>query len=179
MGQRVGTQVGFDKKVWSRFESEGKKCLKSKDYGLYRNTRLHMAQYLQSVQDFEGAIAMYSEVLFWDLTGCDNGFNYDSFLEFSFKDLFPYERSSIVIAPAVLRETEKCKNKIGLTDEQLKELILKSVKKLSAPVHIFSPSEIADMYFWERDSKKAKMKKVFADAKKRFNPKKPQAVSKL
>ncbi len=53
------------------------------------------------------------------------------------------------------------------------------MKKLSAPVHIFTYEEIANMYFGERDENKSQMKKVFANAKKRFNPKKPQAVSKL
>ncbi len=51
--------VRFEKTVWNRYESEGKKHLKKNDYGLYRNTRFHMAKYLQSIQDYEGAISMY------------------------------------------------------------------------------------------------------------------------
>lgn len=178
-GATQKSQASFDPKVWNRYEAEGKKHLKHNDYGLYRNTRLHMAQYLQSVQDFEGAIAKYSEVLFWDLSGCGNNFKYELFVEITLPMLFPYERSLMIIAPGVIRETEKCKKQLNLTDEQLREYILRGIRKLLAPVHFFSYSEIADMYFWERDSKKAQMKKVFANAKKRFNPKKPQAVSKL
>ncbi|MCM1059412.1 MAG: hypothetical protein NC452_03885 [Eubacterium sp.] len=179
MSQIVETQPGFDKKVWRRFESEGKKQLKSKNYGLYRNIRLNMAQYLQSIKDYSKALAMYSEVLFWDLTGCENNFEYNLFLEITFPMLFSYENSLMMIAPGVIREMEKCKKKLGLNDEQLRNIILQSINTLKAPVHIFTYSEIADMYFWERDDKKTQMKNVFASAKKRFDPKKPQAISKL
>ena len=173
------SNTGVDKSLLNRYESEGKKHLKNGDYGLYRNTRLNTAQSLQASGDYNGAIAMWAEVLFWDLSGLENGFKYDFFLEFTFKDIFPYEQSTLLIAPAVIREIEKCKEKMGISDEQLKTLILNSVQKVVAPVHLFTYSEIADMYFWERDENKAQMKKVFAAAKKRFDPKKPQAASKL
>ena len=164
------SNTGVDKSLLSRYESEGKKHLKNGDYGLYRNTRLNIAQFLQADGDYNGAITMWAEVLFWDLSGLGNGFKYDSFVEITLPMLFPYEKSLIMIAPAVIRETEKCKEKLGVSDEQLKVLILNSIQKIVAPVHLFTYSEIADMYFWERDDNKTQMKKVFATAKKRFKP---------
>lgn len=160
-------------------ESEGRKHFRNGDFGHYRNSRLRVAQCLQSGGDYSAALSVWSEVLFWDLTGLENGFKYESFLEVTFPSLFPYDQSLIVIAPAVIREIGVCQRKLGLSDEQLMAAIYNGIKSITAPVQLFTYKEISEMYFWERDGNKSLMRKAFSEAKARFNPKKPQAVAKM
>lgn len=170
---------------WQEYGEQSKKYIKDKNYGFYRNTRYDMAMHLKKEDNQSGVLALLTEVIFWDLTGCDNQFDYKNFIEITMGlkmgkrtgFLFPYENSIMKLAPGVIREVGICQNKLGYTDEQLKSEMLKNLQNMTAPVQFFTCEEIVNIFFWERDKNLAQLKKVYAAAKKRFDPKRPNDVS--
>lgn len=167
------TPEGRDKR-WKEYTEESKEHLDEKNYGYYRCTRYDMAMLLK--KEGKNILPLLTEVIFWDLTGCGNSFDYSTFLPITMGFLFPYEKSIMKIAPGVIREVGIFQKKAGLTDEQLRAEMLNNMQNMTAPVQFFTYAEIVDIFFWERDKNTAQLKKVYAKAKKRFNPKHPNII---
>ena len=161
---------------WMAYGEQSKKHIQDKNYGLYRNTRYDMAMHVKKENKPLSTLSRLTEVIFWDLTGCGNNFNYSTFFETTMDFLFPYDASIMTLAPGVIREVGICQEKIGLSDEQLKEKMMGFLHHMTAPVQFFTYAEIVDIFFWERDGDTERLKEVYAIAKKRFNPKHPNAV---
>lgn len=135
-----------------------------------------MAMLVKKENKHLDAIRLLAWVCFWDLTGCSNQFNYNTFFQFTFESLFPYERKRLWIAPGVIRELTACQRKLGITDEQLREHIITDLDKITAPVQFFTYTEVADIIFWERDGEADKLATVYDVAKARFNPAQPNIL---
>lgn len=185
ISKEVNWQKHFRDMLWREFSTQCQQHIKEQNYGFYRNTRFEMAMFLKEEQKYYDAIALLSEVAFWDLTGCGNNFNYNSFLEVEFGlnkqlgngFLFPYEKSIMTIAPGIIREMGICQKKLNLSDDDLKVFLAESVKKLTSPVQFFTYDEIVDIIFWERDKNVSQLNKVYDKAKKRFDPQNPNILS--
>lgn len=185
ISKEINWQKNFGDMLWKEF---GKQCyqhIKEQNYGFYRNTRFEMAMFLKEEQKYYDAIALLSEVIFWDLTGCGNGFSYNSFLEVEFGlnkqfgsgFLFPYEKSIMTIAPGVIREIGICQRKLKLSDDDLRSFLTENIRNFTAPVQFFTYDEIVDIIFWERDKNILQLKKIYDKAKKRFDPQNPNILS--
>lgn len=59
-------------KQWSQLNKESIEYAKSRDWGLYRNTRLYMAYQLKKEKKYEAALQMFLEVCYLDINGPDN-----------------------------------------------------------------------------------------------------------
>ena len=170
------TSEGGDNK-WQEYGEQCRKHIQDKNYGLYRNTRYNMAMFVKKENKFKNALNLLTEVIFWDLTGCGNNFDYSSFFSITLSSLFPYEKSIMTLAPGVIREVGTCQKELGFSDEQLKAQMLEYLRHMTAPIQFFTYSEISDIFFWERDQNTDQLKKVYAAAKKQFDPKHPNAAA--
>lgn len=176
--------ISPDKK-WQEYSKQCQKHIKEQNYASYRCTRYSMAMFLKKEQKYYDAIFLMSEVAFWDLTGCDNQFDYKNFLEVTFGlnkmfgsgFLFPYEKSIMTIAPGVIREIGICQRKLKLSDDDLRAFLNENIKNFTAPVQFFTYDEIVDIIFWERDKNVSQLKKIYDKAKKRFDPQNPNILS--
>jgi|GEM_PF-1697945 len=172
------TKVPTDRdKIWQKYGEKCKKHIQDKNYGYYRNCRYDMAKFVKEEGKYINAVSLFTEVCFWDLTECGNNFDYKLFVEITLPTLFPYKSSIMTLAPAVIREIEDCRKKLEFTDEQLRAEMLRILQKLTAPVQFFTPVEIIDIFFWERDGNEDMLEKVYTAAKKRFNPSSPNVAS--
>jgi len=185
--------VSENDKIWQEYGKQSRKHINDKNYGLYRNCRYDMAMFLKKEGKYENELALLAEVCFWDLNGCDNRFEYQSFLEITMGYLFPYDKSTMKLMGRIFKEVAICQSKLGYTDEQLKSEMLNSLKSMTAPVQFFTYSEIVDIFILERDrnaesmknnkagviKNEATLKKIYATAKKRFNPKHPNLLSNM
>jgi hypothetical protein len=170
------TAAGRDKK-WREYSEESRKHAQDRNFGNYRNTRYNMAMLLKKESKHSETLQLLTEVVFWDLTGCGNSFDYPLFLEIGMQFLFPYEKSTMKLAPGVVREVGIVQRKLNLSDEQLSAELLKAVQGLTAPVQFFTYAEIVDIFFWTRENDVPKLKKAYSAAKKRFDPKHPNVIT--
>jgi len=160
--------MGNDKQ-WGEFNRIGLEYLKSGSFGLYRNIRFDMAMFLKREGRYSAAISMFSEVCYWDLSGCDNNYYEALSIGVPVRTLVPYGETGITVAPGIVREIGICQRKLKLSDEELQEKMLTHIKKLSAHVQYFTPEEIVDIIFWERDSNSGELRSVYEAAILRYN----------
>lgn len=169
--------ISPDKK-WQEYSKQCQKHIREQNYTSYRCTRYNMAMLLKKEQKYYDAIFLMSEVAFWDLNGCGDHFNLESFLKINLGKgfLFPYGKS-LLVAPGVIREIGICQRKLKLSDDDLRTFLTENIKVFTAPVQFFTYDEIVDIILWERDKNVSQLNKVYDEAKKRFDPQNPNILS--
>ncbi|RJX22810.1 MAG: DNA-binding protein [Desulforudis sp.] len=159
-------------KIWGYLNKRSIKHAKAGDFGLYRNCRYQMHLFLMEEKRIKDALAMLAEVVFYDLSGLDNGYD-PRFMDISAKYFFPYKESNATTAPGVISAIMKCKEELGFTDEELKEALLDRMNKLSVPFHLFTPEECVDIVFMENRQDEEALAKIYAEARRRFKQQYP------
>lgn len=137
------------------------------DWGLYRSSRLSLAEIEMKNQNLEKALVLIFEVCYLDLSGLWNNFNLD-YLYIYEQNFFPYENSTQKIAPGVVNYIKRLKVKLGLSDTDLKQMYLKSMDKYQLPFHLFTKDESADILIAEINFDEAKLKNIYKIAEKRY-----------
>jgi hypothetical protein len=164
-------------KTWQNYVNESIKHIQEHYYGLYRNCRYTMAEFVKKEGKYRTSLALFAEVLFWDLTGCKTPDEIKMLFELKMFHIAPYERTSLIIAPRVIKEIATCQKKLNLTDGQLRDAILEDMYQMTAPVQFFTREECTDIFFFKRDGDEEALKKVFNKAEKQFDlsrPNKPE-----
>lgn len=143
--------------LWGYFNEKSMEHWKNFNFGLYRNTRLDMYRFLMEEDKIIVAFSMLCEVLAIDLSGLHNSERYLfeheqedpefylSLYERRLKHFFPYEESSMTIAPGVVEFFKDMQNKMELNDNDYKEAVLNELKKVQLPRRIFTSDECADV----------------------------------
>lgn len=142
------------------------------DFGLYRNCRYHMYLFLMEEKRIKDALGMLAEVVFYDLSGLGNGYD-PQFFYICAEYFFPYKESNATTAPGIISAIMNCQKELGLTDEELRAVLLDRMSKLSAPFHLFTPEECVDIVFMENRQDEEALTKIYAKAKRRFKQKYP------
>lgn len=164
-------------KIWNYLNQQSIKHFSEHNFGLYRNCRLAMSRCLKEEDRQKELLDMLTEVAFYDLSGCGNGFDFQ-FLEIYAQHFFPYENSLVTIAPAVIKEIAQCQENIGISDNELKDGMKEHMLRLSAPLQLFSVDECIQIVLLERDKDIEELKKVYANAKRNFKKKYPGMILK-
>jgi len=159
-------------KLWGYLNQRSMKHFSEHNYGLYRNCRFSMAQFLKDENKLKDALAMLAEVVFFDLSGASN--NYDPrYLEIYAVSFFPYEKSLAKTAPGVIGAIVDCQEKLRFSDEDLKSVLMERMNKLSAPLQLFTVEECVQIVLLERDNNAEALTKLYAKAKSAFKQKYP------
>lgn len=123
-------------------ENEGYiESLKKGELGFARNHLFNMASIREHEGDLIPALSLYFNVCYWDLSGFSSLEAYQLALRDSFKFIKPQP----VLAPGVIRRISIVQKKLGLSDTKLKEKFMSEGLSGSAPVHLFSQAECADL----------------------------------
>lgn len=174
LNQLVHTQpfMPYRDKLWGYLNQRSMKHFSDRNFGLYRNCRFNMAQFLREENKTKDALAMLAEVVFFDLSGASN--NYDpQFLEIYASGFFPYENSLAKTAPGIIATIIDCYEELGYSDEELKSALMERMDKLSAPLQLFTVEECAQIIFLERDQNAEALRKLYTKAKRAFKQKHP------
>jgi hypothetical protein len=159
--------MAFRDKLWGYLNQRSMKHFSDRNFGLYRNCRSNMAQFLREEKKTADSLAMLAEVVFYDLSGAIN--NYDpQFLEIYADGLFPYENSLATTAPGIIGAIVDCQKELGLSDSEITEALVEGMSKLSAPLQLFSVADCAKIILLERDGNKEALKAIYAKAKREF-----------
>lgn len=100
--------------IWSRFNQCSIEYASQGQWGLYRNVRFSMAQFLAEEEKYADAFAMYAEVCFYDVNGMDYRIEYND----------PAE----LIPEAIASMMNNAGNKAALDDGQMRSIISKRVE---------------------------------------------------
>lgn len=162
----------FRDKLWGYLNQRSIKHFSDRNFGLYRNCRFNMAQFLKEEKKYEDSLAMLAEVVFYDLSGATNNFD-PQFLEIYAEGFFPYENSLTTTAPGIIGAIVECQEKLELSDAGLTEVLVERMSKLSTPLQLFSVSDCAKIVLLERDENTEALKSIYAKAKREFKQKYP------
>jgi hypothetical protein len=159
-------------KIWSYLNKRSMEHFTARDFGLYRNCRHHMSNFLMEENKVKDALGMLSEVVFYDLSGLGN--NYDpKYLSIFAESFFPYEDSTATMAPGITSAIMQCQEELSLSDDELRAIMLEQMKRLSAPLHLFTLEECVEIVLMERRGDKEALTKMYAKAKRRFKQNHP------
>jgi len=159
--------ISYRDKIWGYLNQRSVKHFSDMNFGLYRNCRFSMSQFLKKDGKIEDSLAMLAEVIFYDLCGASN--NYDpKFLEIHAAYFFPYEKSHATTAPGIISAIVDCQKGLNYTDDELKAALIKRMSKLSAPIQLFSVEDCAKIVLLERDQDIDKLKSLYTKAKREF-----------
>jgi len=163
-------QMSYRDKIWGYLNKRSMEHISARNFGLYRNCRYHMHLFLMEEKHRKDALAMLTEVVYYDLSGLGNGYN-PQYLHITAEFFFPYTKSIAKTAPGIISAIMKCQEEIGLTDEELRETLLNRISTLSAPLHLFTPEECVDIIFMEVRQDEDALNKIYAKAERRFKQK--------
>lgn len=159
-------------KIWSYLNKRSMEHFASGNFGLYRNCRHHMYNFLMEEKRVKDALGMLSEVVYYDLSGLGN--NYDpQYLNIYAENFFPYKDSTVTMAPGITNAVIHCQKELNLSDDELKALMLDRINRLNAPFHLFTPEECVDIVLMESREDIDGLTNIYAKAKRRFKQRFP------
>lgn len=159
-------------KIWGYFNKQSLQHFSDNDFGLYRNCRFEMSQFLMEEKKTKDALLMLAEVVFCDLSGASN--NYDpQHLGIYAKHLFPYENSLARTAPGIISLIVKCQKDLQYSDDELKSTLIERMSKLSMPLQLFTVEECVEIVVWEREQNIEELEKMYSNARKAFKQQYP------
>lgn len=109
--------------IWGEFNRLLMEYAKKQKWGLYRNTKFNMYQFLLEEKRYTDAFARLSEVFFYDLNG----------------DVEP------VIAPALIEGFQDLGRKLDYSDEELESILAKLFRDMYAPSRRYTNDNIIRM----------------------------------
>lgn len=152
-------------------ELKARKYISNGDWGLYRNTRVYLAELEMKEKNLEIALILLFEVCYLDLSGMGNNFN-PEFMHIYEKHFFPYEKSLEKLAPGIVNYIRELKVKLNHTDDTLKQFYLKTLENYQVPFHLFKKNECAEILLAEINHDMERLKKIYKIAEKRYYAKK-------
>ena len=180
MNQRIAqTHYPYRDILWGYFNEQAGVHFQNFDFGLYRNIRLNMYQFLMEENKPKTAFHMLCEVLSFDLSGLGN--NEKSLFEWERNDpkyylmiyksraehFFPYENTTLIIPPAVSAWFAEMQTTFGLDDKSYRNAILKELQETHPPRRIFTDEECADIIIADIHSDTDTLSAIYSKAEKR------------
>lgn len=159
-------------KLWGYLNQRSTQYFQDGNFGLYRNCRFNMSQFLCEEKRYKDALAMLAEVVFFDLSGANNNYN-PQLLEIYASSFFPYKKSLAKTAPGIIAAIVSCQKELKYSDDEIKVALMERMTKLSAPLQLFTIEECAQIVFLERDHNIEALTRVYAKAKRAFQQKYP------
>ena len=148
---------------------------KNHNFGLYRNSRFTMSEFVADEGKTETAFSLLCEVVAYDLSGLSNNFDINH-LYILYKSYFPYEKSVVKMAPGITNRIKKYMESFGWSEKVLHQRLEEEINKIQLPFRLFTDKECADIVLCEMNGNEASLKKIYRVAEKRFMEKYAQQI---
>jgi hypothetical protein len=158
---------GYRDVLWSQMNVKAMEHAKRHDFGLYRNTRLEMYNFLKEEGKWNNAFDMFAEVAYLDLSGLGNGFNMQ-FLYIYAKSYFPYEKSLATLPPAAKIWISELKEHLNLDDEEFANKLKEAMERFHLPFHLFTIEECVNITIAEEKEDTKTLEEIYDKAEIRF-----------
>ena len=113
---------------WTKYNKELMKHAKEGNWGLYRNTRLAMGDFLKKEKRLKECLETYLAVIYLDFNGPTNGAG------FKLDAAFP--------APAIIERINKLIIDLNLTEEEVKGIFLGHNEKVEKALKLILPASM-------------------------------------
>ena len=159
--------LSFRDVIWSYLNERSMLHMKNGNFGLYRNCRLSMSEFVKEEGKLDDAFALIAEVIHYDLSGLSNGFSMQ-FMDIYADGYFPYENSIVTMAPGITSRVIEYQEKKGLSDDDLKKKLDEEMSKIKLPFSVFTDDECVEIVLMEIQKDEEALKKLYCKAKRRF-----------
>lgn len=159
--------LSFRDVIWGYLNERSMIHIKNSDFGLYRNCRFSMSEFVKEEGKLDNAFALLAEVIRYDLSGLSNGFSMQ-FMGIYADGYFPYKNSIVTMAPGITSRVVDYQEKKGLSDDELKNKLLEEMNRIQLPFSLFTAEECADIVLMEIHKDEEGLEKLYNKAKRRF-----------
>ncbi|GEK89685.1 SAP domain-containing protein [Alkalibacterium putridalgicola] len=169
LNEKVKANPGYSYRdiVWEYMNKKSLKYYKHSDFGMYRNCRLSMAEFLEEEGKDDSAFINLAEVVRIDLNGLSNGFNMEDLSDQADR-FFPYSESQAKMAPGIMKKIQKYQTEKDMSDDELKLKLIDLMNRLQLPFSLFTVEEAAESVVMEIHEDKEGLEKIYRKAKERF-----------
>ena len=161
--------------LWREFNIQSGEHFKVGNFGLYRNTRMYMYQFLMEEQKYQSAFSMLCEVIAYDLSGLGNNEPLATdptmkkfMLEQTIKMGFPYNNSLYTIPPAIVGWLANIKDLLNMSDNNFKIALLENFNKITLRRRIFTNEECVEIVMNEIGNHPRKQAAIYRQAEERL-----------
>lgn len=154
-------------KIWRHFNKLGMEYAKNAQFGLYRNIRFQMSEFLVEEHKERGAFSLRCEVLTYDLSGLSNGFNPQN-ISMNYQFFYPYEKSIVTIVPGITDRIKKMSDSFGWSEKELMTTLLQEISDIKLPFTIFTPEEKVQIVLAEMNEDTEKLDLIYNASARRF-----------
>lgn len=156
--------------IWGYLNKTGMKYLKKGQFGLYRNTRLIMSEFLMEEHKEDRAFKFLCEVVTYDLSGLFNGFDLKDVVQY-YKSFYPYKDSLVKMAPGITGRISDMSRNFGWNEKELSQRLLQEISNIQLPFTIFTPEEKVEIVIAEMNEDKQKLECIYIFSANRFKKK--------
>ncbi len=147
------SNLGYRDILWREFNKQSGEHFQNYDFGLYRNTRLNMYDFLMEESKYKTALHMLVEVASFDLSGLGNGdkpeINDQSWREIRYQsklvNLFFDEEQEAIIPPGIINYFKKLYELLEMSEIEFKNYIYEEFSKIKIHERVFLPDECANI----------------------------------
>lgn len=164
--------------LWGEFNRQSLEHISNLDFGLYRNTRLSMYEFLMEENRYRDAFSCLCEVLYCDFSGLGNSersfFSDDTkshrfSLGLKLESCFPYEKSIVKIAPGIKENLVDLQKKLGIDNANLENALRTEFEGFSfLPYHVFTVDECVEIVIGELNNQSEQVERIYQTAETRM-----------
>lgn len=169
------SHLGYRDIVWREFNMRCGEHFQAGNFGLYRNTRLNMCQFLMEENRHKAAFAMLCEVVAYDLSNLDNTGRLEHspaidklLLEHTIECGFPYSNSLYRMPPATIEWMANIKDALKLSETEFREALLENFKQISLLRRIFTNEECVEVVMNEIGNHPRKQAALYRQVEERL-----------
>lgn len=169
LSKKVYERPGYSYRdvIWGYLNERSMFHIKNGDFGLYRNCRFSMSEFVKEEGKIDNAFSLLVEVIRYDLSGLSNGFN-GEFMDIYADSYFPYESSIVTMTPGITSRVVDYQEKKDLSDEELKIKLHDVMGKIKLPFSLFLVDECVDIVLMEIHKDEESLEKLYKKVKRRF-----------
>lgn len=164
--------------LWGEFNRQSLEHINNLDFGLYRNTRLSMYEFLMEENRYRDAFSCLCEVLYSDFSGLGNSerlfFSNDAkahrfSLGLKLESCFPYEKSLVRLSPKMKEYLVGLQEKLRLDNANLENTLRTEFEGCSfLPFHVFTVDECVEIVMGELNNQTEQIIRIYQTAETRM-----------
>lgn len=171
-------EMSYRDVMWGEFNRRSLEYTKDMHFGLYRNCRLNMHDFLVEEGRYLDALEMLVEVVICDLSGLGNNekdlmnsnIPKEKKVEFKLVNLFKDDdEKEVIVLPRLVEYAERLKTELKLTDNEFIKTVYSMANKVHMGIGVFNADECANTLLYLMGLEDRKIKNSYKEAIKRLN----------
>lgn len=162
--------------LWRDFNRQSAEHFQNFDFGLYRNIRLDMHNFLLEENKYKTALHLLIEVISFDLSGLGNGDNPTSNNEIKYESkmsnlLTTENGKEVTLAPGIIKYFENIHKGLEMPPDEFIQYTYKQFSKIHIHDRVFTDSECANIILSEIGLEERIIKNSYKVAEQRLKKK--------